>query len=89
MSTPGKAAKGSASELEYYLQPTALVPTDGIVKEQAVACTRGATTDLEKARNIYDWVVDNTFRNPKTRGCGTGDIRFMLETGTSAASAPT
>src|SRR4029077_1576089 len=32
-------------------------------------------------RNIYDWVVDNTFRNPKTRGCGTGDIRFMLETG--------
>jgi len=81
LSTPARAGKGNASELEYYLQPTALVPTDGIVKEQAVACTRGATTDLEKARNIYDWVVDNTFRNPKTRGCGTGDIRFMLETG--------
>ena len=81
LATPAKAGKGNASELEYYLQPTALVPTDGIVKEQAVACTRGATTDLEKARNIYDWVVDNTFRNPKTRGCGTGDIRFMLETG--------
>ena len=81
LATPAKAGKGNPSELEYYLQPTALVPTDGIVKEQAVACTRGATTDLEKARNIYDWVVDNTFRNPKTRGCGTGDIRFMLETG--------
>jgi transglutaminase-like putative cysteine protease len=24
--------------------------------------------------------VENTFRNPKTRGCGLGDIRFMLET---------
>jgi transglutaminase-like putative cysteine protease len=23
--------------------------------------------------------VDNTFRDPKTRGCGLGDIRFMLE----------
>ena len=81
LSAPGKAPKANAAELEYYLQPTRLVPTDGIVKEQAVACTREATTDLEKARNIYEWVVDNTFRNPKTRGCGTGDIRFMLESG--------
>ena len=35
--------------------------------------------DVEKARAIYEWIVDNTFRNPKTRGCGVGDIRFMLE----------
>ena len=33
------------------------------------------------ARTIYDWVVDNTFRDPKGRGCGRGDIRFMLESG--------
>ena len=49
------------------------------MKEQAVECTNGLTTDVEKARAIYDWIVDNTFRNPKTRGCGIGDIRFMLE----------
>ena len=36
---------------------------------------------MDKARAIYEWVVDHTFRNPKTRGCGLGDIRFMLETG--------
>ena len=36
-------------------------------------------SDLEKARAIYDWIVENTFRDPKTRGCGVGDIRFMLE----------
>jgi transglutaminase-like putative cysteine protease len=41
--------------------------------------TSGAKTDVEKARAIYEWIVDNTFRNPKTRGCGVGDIRFMLE----------
>jgi len=35
--------------------------------------------DLEKARAIYEWIVENTFRDPKTRGCGLGDIRFMLE----------
>jgi len=62
-----------------FLRPTRLIPTDGIVKETAAMITRGAGTDLEKARAIYEWIVDNTFRDPKTVGCGTGDIRFMLE----------
>ncbi len=63
-----------------YLRPTKLIPIDGIVKDTSDAITRGAGTDLEKARAIYEWIVDNTFRDPKTRGCGIGDIRFMLET---------
>jgi len=25
---------------------------------------------MEKARAIYEWVVENTFRDPQTRGCG-------------------
>ncbi len=66
-------------DLKYFLQPTDLIPTDGIVKSTADGIVRGAKTDLEKARAIYDWVVDNTFRDPKTRGCGVGDIKFMLE----------
>jgi transglutaminase-like putative cysteine protease len=41
--------------------------------------TQGAKTDMQKARAIYDWIVENTFRDPKTRGCGAGDIKFMLE----------
>jgi transglutaminase-like putative cysteine protease len=39
------------------------------------------TAPLDKARAIYDWIVDNTFRRSETRGCGLGDIAFMLETG--------
>jgi transglutaminase-like putative cysteine protease len=66
-------------ELEHYLRPTKLLPTDGIVKETAAEITAGATSDVDKARAIYEWIVENTFRNPKTRGCGVGDIRFMLE----------
>ena len=81
LSAPRKTAAPDPKELAYYLQATKLVPVDGLVKEKATACTIGKTTDLEKARAIYDWIVDNTFRNPKTRGCGVGDIRFMLETG--------
>jgi transglutaminase-like putative cysteine protease len=67
-------------DLQHFLRPTKLLPTDGIVKSTALEITKDAHTDDEKARAIYEWIVDNTFRNPKTRGCGTGDIRFMLET---------
>jgi hypothetical protein len=64
---------------KYFLQPSALIPTDGIVKSTAMEITQGAKTDMQKARAIYDWIVENTFRDPKTRGCGVGDIKFMLE----------
>jgi len=60
---------------------TELIPTDGIVRKTAYEITRGKSSDLDKARAIYDWIVDNTFRDPKTRGCGVGDIKAMLETG--------
>jgi transglutaminase-like putative cysteine protease len=71
----------SQAELDYFLKPSKYVPTDGIVKETALKATAGANTDIEKARAIYEWVVENTFRDPKVRGCGRGDIRAMLETG--------
>jgi transglutaminase-like putative cysteine protease len=79
LSASGKAPKADRAELEHFLRPTKLLPTGGIVKTAANEITSGAKTDLEKARAIYEWIVDNTFRNPKTRGCGIGDIRFMLE----------
>jgi transglutaminase-like putative cysteine protease len=79
LSAPNNAPKESRADLEHYLRPTKLLPTDGIVKSTAAEITRGAKSDVAKARAIYDWIVDNTFRDPKTRGCGLGDIRFMLE----------
>jgi transglutaminase-like putative cysteine protease len=79
LSSPAGTPKANSAELHYFLQPTKLLPTDGIVKDTAVEITRGANTDIEKARAIYEWMVENTFRDPKTRGCGVGDIRFMLE----------
>jgi transglutaminase-like putative cysteine protease len=68
-----------ARERARYLQATALVPTHGIVKSTADQAVRGATSDEAKARAIYEWIVDNTFRDPKVKGCGKGDIRYMLE----------
>jgi transglutaminase-like putative cysteine protease len=80
LSAPAKSPKPDAAELEYFLRPTKLMPTDGIVRAKAEEITKGATTDVGKARAIYEWIVENTTRNPKARGCGLGDIRFMIET---------
>lgn len=76
---PGAGVQASAAEQAAYLKPTAFMPTDGIVRETALKATRGARTDVEKARAIYDWMVENTERNAKTRGCGVGDVKAMLE----------
>ena len=75
------AEKLSAADRAFYLSPTELIPTDGIVRKTALEVTKRAKTDVAKARAIYEWVVENTFRDPKTRGCGWGDIKSMLESG--------
>ena len=71
----------SAADRRFFTEPTELMPTDGIVRKTALGITKSARTDLDKGRAIYEWVVDNTFRDPKTRGCGWGDIKSMLESG--------
>ena len=79
LAQPGRVPSVPAAELRKYLEPTELLPTDGIVKETADGIVKGSRTDRDKARAIYEWIVENTFRDPKTRGCGLGDIKFMLE----------
>lgn len=78
---PGGAAPLSDAERIYYTRATELIPVDGIVKQTADKITAGAGSELAKARAIYDWVVENTFRDPKTRGCGFGDVAGMLKSG--------
>ena len=79
LSGPGTAAPEAPAALARYLAPTELLPTDGIVRTTSDRIVKGATGDLARARAIYEWVVEKARRDPKTRGCGTGDVRFMLE----------
>ncbi len=71
----------SAADRQFFTAPTEYIPTDGIVRKTAQGIVKGANGDVQKARAIYEWVVENTFRDPKVRGCGWGDIKAMLETG--------
>ena len=61
-----------------YLGPTVLGPIDGPVKDLADKITAGKTTVLQKARAIYDWTVENMYRDPDTIGCGIGDVYELL-----------
>ena len=63
------------------LAPTELIPTDGIVKETSDRIVANAKSDLDKARSIYEWIVEATYRDAAVRGCGLGDIASMLASG--------
>jgi transglutaminase-like putative cysteine protease len=76
-----QAATEDLAVLKLNLAPTDLLPVDGVVRKTALDTTRGAKTDVQKVQALYNWVLANAHREPKTRGCGTGDIKTMLETG--------
>ncbi|WP_275247973.1 transglutaminase-like domain-containing protein [[Pseudomonas] carboxydohydrogena] len=80
---PGNAASLSDAERKLNLEGTELIPVDGIVKQTSdkIIAAANAKTDLEKARAIYEWVVENTVRVASTRGCGIGDVAAMLKSG--------
>jgi transglutaminase-like putative cysteine protease len=71
----------AAADRAFFTAPSDLIPTDGIVRATAAKIVKSAKSDVEKAKAIYEWVVDNTFRDAKVRGCGWGDIKAMLESG--------
>lgn len=81
LETSGAATLLEPADRARYLAATALIPTDGLVFERATQITRAHRTELARARAIYEWIVENTFRDPAVKGCGTGDIRWMLESG--------
>ena len=67
------------ADLALWLGPDRRVPIDGKVAEWARETTSGRTTDLERARAIYDYVV-TTLKYDKTgTGWGNGDIFWACD----------
>jgi transglutaminase-like putative cysteine protease len=71
----------SLTERRLWLASDYSLPTDGIVRDTARRIVALKIGPRAQARAIYDWVVDNTFRDPETRGCGLGDVKSLLESG--------
>jgi transglutaminase-like putative cysteine protease len=75
--------KLDAASRALWTAPTRLIRTDGLVlatAQKAIAGVKGG--DVERARALYAWVCDNSYREPKARGCGLGDVNSMLATHT-------
>ncbi len=77
----GDRARLTPTERRLWTSPVPSLPTVGIVGATAARITAGRTEPRARLRAIYDWVVDNTFRDAATRGCGIGGIETMLRTG--------
>lgn len=65
-------------EIREYLKSTAFIPTDGKVKEIALSVTKNKRKISDKARAVYQWVVENTVRDPDVKGCGTGEVEKVI-----------
>lgn len=78
---PVASAKFIPVEVKRYLTGTEFVPVDGRVGEIARKVTAGKTGMQDKARAVYDWVVENISRDPHVRGCGLGDVEVTLAKG--------
>jgi transglutaminase-like putative cysteine protease len=61
-----------------HLEPNRWIPTDGNVNEIAQEIIKGKKGILEKSRAVYDWVVENTHRDPNVKGCGLGIVEQTL-----------
>jgi transglutaminase-like putative cysteine protease len=75
---PKKELSLSKEEFKDYLNATSLGPTAGKVKELAEKITKDRKTNLAKARAIYDWIVNNMYRDTNIKGCGFGDVEKLL-----------
>ncbi len=75
---PQKEPAWDPADYALYLKPTSLGPIDGVVKDLADKIVGNRTTVYAKAKAIYDWTVENMYRDPKTKGCGSGDVCSLL-----------
>jgi transglutaminase-like putative cysteine protease len=75
----GHPATLSPAEEAAYLAPEPLVPLDGPIKALADSATAGLTTDLDRARALYDAVVGRMRYDKSGTGWGRGDALFACD----------
>jgi transglutaminase-like putative cysteine protease len=82
---PGAAAPAAAGGhedarlLERFRKPDRLVPLEGKIAAVAREATQGRTTDLDKARAIYDYVASHLHYDKSGSGWGHGDAIWACD----------
>jgi transglutaminase-like putative cysteine protease len=73
------AAKLSERERQRFLQPDRLVPVTGLPAEIAAKQVAGRTTELERARALYDYVFHTMRYDKSGTGWGHGDTLWACD----------
>lgn len=66
------------TEVTRYLEGNRWVPTDKEVESLTKKITKEKEGILSKTAAVYNWVVENTYRDPDVKGCGLGMADQML-----------
>lgn len=75
---PAKARRPAG--VDQWLKPDRRGPLDKRIRELSQEVTRGKKSDLDKARAIYNYVVDNMSYDKSGTGWGNGDIFWACDT---------
>ncbi len=73
------AYPGDPQEARRYLRPERMVPDDPVLRAEAEAAVAGRTSDLMKARALYDHVMDQMSYKKFGEGWGHGDALFACD----------
>lgn len=76
---PAEDAAWNPADYSKWLKAETTDPLNARLAKITDEITAGKLTVLAKARAIYDWVCDNMYRDPDTRGCGLGDVSTLLD----------
>jgi len=79
LENPGRDEQLAPTERAADLAAEPLVPIDGAIRDLAIEATRGKTTDLEKARAIYDTITSTMKYDKSGTGWGRGDALFACD----------
>jgi transglutaminase-like putative cysteine protease len=77
--TDTPSAKVPQVELARFLEPDRLVPVTGVPAQLAEQETKGATTQLEKAKDIYEYVFRTMKYDKSGEGWGHGDTLWACD----------
>jgi transglutaminase-like putative cysteine protease len=72
-------ARPARVELARFLEPDRLVPVTGVPAQLAAQETKGATTPLEKAKDIYEYVFRTMKYDKSGTGWGHGDTLWACD----------
>ncbi|HEX5623403.1 MAG TPA: transglutaminase domain-containing protein [Sulfuricurvum sp.] len=75
---PKRLCSDTLEQSRLFLAPSAHLPTDGAVAKAARTIVGTEKNPLKKARKIYDWIIEHSYRDESVQGCGVGSPNGML-----------